>query len=233
MRGWFVVAAVALSAVIVVVGAGCGGGGEKPKLDRATLESMLMEIAPTLDDLPPNFAATEEKFQTNEEAAENDPDGPTAALKRYEDEGRLLGRVGAYMTNDTFGAFTNGGDAVVTVLTSIYEDSKGAAAAMDYVREVMADPARAQAIFQNVTDLQGEPMSFASIGDDTVAYRFTGVSHPEGIQVNVNFIAHAVGIRQGQGISTLVVAAIGGATPGSEVEELVRKLNERMAQALP
>ncbi len=232
MRGWFVVAAVALSAVIVVVGAGCGGGGE-PKLDRATLEGMLMEIAPTLDDLPLNFAVTEEKFQTNEEAAESDPDGPTAALKRYEDEGRLLGRVGVYTTSDTIGAFTNGGDALVTVLTSIYEDSKGAAAAMDYVREVMADPARAQVIFKNVTDLRGEPMSFVSIGDDTVAYRFTGVSHPEGIQVNVNFIAHAVGIRQGQGISTLVVAAIGGATPGPEVEELVRKLDERMAQALP
>ncbi|MDP2858668.1 MAG: hypothetical protein Q8P50_11920 [Bacillota bacterium] len=232
MRGWFVVAAVALAAVIVVVGAGCGGGGGKPKLDRATLEAMLTEIAPTLDDLPPNLAVTEESFQTNEEAAVNDPDGPTAALKRYEDEGRLLGRVGAYTTNDPFGTFTKGGDALVTVSTTIYEDSKGAAAAMDYLKELMADPGRTQATFEGVTDLQGEPMSFASIGDDTVAYRFTGVFHPADIQVNVNFIAHAVGIRQGQGVSTLIVAAIGGATPGPEVEELTRKLDERMAEAL-
>jgi len=190
-------------------------------------------MALTLDDLPPNFAVTQEKFETNEEAAQNDPDGPTAALKRYEQEGRLLGRVGVYMTNDPFGTFTKGGDALVTVATSIYEDSEGAVAAMDYLRGLMADPGRAQATFENVTDLQGEPMSFASIGDDTVAYRFTGVFHPPDIQVNVNFIAHAVGMRQGQGVSTLIVAAIGGATPGPEVEEMVRKLDERMAQALP
>jgi len=242
MRTWLIALALVVAAVPAVVGVGCGGDGEEGPsatsvpVDRPTLEAMLRSVALTLDDLPSGFVLQEEAFTDNEEAAEFDPEGKQAALARLDGWGRLLGYNATYMTNDPLGTFINGGTASVSVSLSIFQTSEGAVAGMEWGREVAANPSQSVSLFPGVISIEGEPMSFASIGDETLAARFTGTLRPEGegaeFEVDVDFIAHLVAIRRGRATAHIIVGAIGGATPGQEVEDIIRTLDERLAQAL-
>ena len=240
MRTWFIAVALAFAAAPSVLGVGCGGGGEEGPsatavpVDRPTLEAMLRSMALTLDDLPAGFVLQEEAFTDNEEAAETDPLGKQAALARLDEWGRLLGYEAIYMTNDPLGTFIKGGTAMVTVSLNIFRTSEGAAAGMEWGRQVAADPSQSIALFPGVISIEGEPMSFPSIGDETLAARFTGTLRPQDMAVNVDvdFVAHMVAIRRGRATAHIVVGAIGGATPGQEVEDIIRTLDERLAQAL-
>ena len=242
MRIRLIAVALALVAVPLVVGIGCGGGDEEGPsattvpVDRPTLEAMLSSAALTLDDLPAGFVLQEpgEVFTDNEEAAETDPEGKQAALARFNEWGRLLGYEASYMTNDPLGTFINGGTALVTVSLNIFETSEGAAAGIEWGRGIAADPGQSIALFPGVISIEGEPMSFPSIGDETLAANFTGTLRPEGVEfeIDVDFVAHLVAIRQGRATAHIIVAAIGGATPGQEVEDIIRILDERLAQAL-
>jgi len=242
MRTWLIAVALALVAVPLVVGVGCGGGGDEGvpsattvPVDRPTLEATLGSMALTLDDLPSGFVLQEpgEVFTDNEEAAETDPEGKQAALARFNEWGRLLGYEATYMTNDPLGTFINGGTALVTVSLNIFQTSEGAAAGMEWGREVAADPS-SSGLFPGVISIEGEPMSFPSIGDETLAARFTGTLRPEDMEfdVDVDFVAHLVAIRRDRATAHIVVGAIGGAEPGQEVEDIIRTLDERLAQAL-
>jgi hypothetical protein len=240
MRTWLIAVALALVAVPLVVGAGCGGGDEEGPsattvpTDRPTLEAMLRSMTLTVEDLPAGFVLEEEAFTDNEEVAETDPEGKQAALARLDGWGRLLGYEATYMTNDPLGTFINGGTASVTVSLSIFQTSEGAAAGIEWGREVAADPSQSPGLFSGIISIEGEPMSFPSIGDETLAARFTGTLRPEGVEleVDVDFIAHLVAIRRGRATAHIIVGAIGGATPGQEVEDIIRTLDERLAQAL-
>jgi hypothetical protein len=240
MRTWLTAVALAFLAVPAVLAVGCGGGGgEEPSatavpVDRPTLESMLRSVALTLEDLPPGFALQEEAFTDNDEAAETDPEGKQAALARLDGWGRLLGYEASYMTNDPLGTFINGGTALVNVSLNIFQTAEGAAAGMEWGRQVAADPSQSAGLFPGVIAIEGEPMSFPSIGDETLAAQFTGTLRPEDaeFEVDVDFVAHLVAIRRGRATAHIIVAAIGGATPGQEVEDIIRTLDERLAQAL-
>jgi len=240
MKTWLIAVALAFVAAPTVVGVGCGGGGEggpsatAVPADRPTLEAMLRSMALTLEDLPSGFVLQEEAFTDNEEAAETDPLGKQAALDRLNEWGRLLGYEATYMTNDPLGTFIKGGTAMVTVSLNIFRTSEGAAAGMEWGREIAADPSQSIALFPGVISIEGEPMSFPSIGDETLAARFTGTLRPQDMAVNVDvdFVAHMVAIRRGRATAHIVVGAIGSATPGQEVEDIIRTLDERLAQAL-
>ena len=240
MKTWLIAVALAFVAAPTVVGVGCGGGGEggpsatAVPVDRPTLEAMLRSMALTLEDLPAGFVLQEEAFTDNEEAAETDPLGKQAALARLNEWGRLLGYEATYMTNDPLGTFIKGGTAMVTVSLNIFRTSEGAAAGMEWGREIAADPSQSIALFPGVISIEGEPMSFPSIGDETLAARFTGTLRPQDMAVNVDvdFVAHMVAIRRGRATAHIVVGAIGGTTPGQEVEDIIRTLDERLAQAL-
>ncbi len=243
MRTWLIAVALALVAVPLVVGVGCGGGGDEEgpsattvPVDRPTLEATLSSMTLTLDDLPSGFVLEEpgEVFTDNEESAETDPEGKQAALARLDGWGRLLGYDATYMTNDPLGVFIEGGTALVSVSLNIFQTSEGAVAMGEWGREVAADPSQSIALFPGVISIEGEPMSFPSIGDETLAARFTGTLRPEDVEfeVDVDFVAHLVAIRRDRATAHIIVAAIGGATPGQEVEDIIRILDERLAQAL-
>jgi hypothetical protein len=228
---------LALVVIPTVVGVGCGGGGGEESsavpTDRPTLEATLRTVAPTLADLPSGFVLQEEKFTDNEEAAEADAEGAQAALARFDSWGRLLGYDATYMTNDPLGTFMKGGDAMITVSLNIFETPEGAAAGMEWGREVAADPS-SSGLFPGVISIEGESMSFPDIGDETLAATFAGTLRPEDMEfeVDVDFVAHLVAIRRDRATAHIVVGAIGGATPGQEVEDIIRTLDQRLAQAL-
>jgi hypothetical protein len=240
MRTRLIALALALVALPLVVGVGCGGGDEEGSsattvpTDRPTLEATLRSIALTLDDLPAGFVLEEEAFTDNEETAETDPEGYQAALARLNGWGRLLGYDATYMTNDPLGTFINGGTASVTVSLNIFETAEGAAAGMEWGRGIAANPSQSPSLFPGVISIEGEPMDFPSIGDETLAARYTGTLRPEDTEfdVDVDFIAHMVAIRRGRATAHIIVGAIGGATPGQEVEDIIRTLDQRLVQAL-
>jgi hypothetical protein len=241
MRTRLIAVALALVAIPLVIGVGCGGGGDEEgpsattvPTDRPTLEATLRTVAPTLADLPSGFVLQEEAFTDNEEAAETDAEGKQAALARFNEWGRLLGYDATYMTNDPLGTFISGGTALVTVSLNIFQTSEGAAAGMEWGREVATDPSRLPSLIPGVISIEAEPMSSPTIGDETLAARFTGTIRPEGVEleVDVDFVAHLVAVRQGRGTAHIIVGAIGGATPGQEVEDIIRTLDQRLTQAL-
>jgi hypothetical protein len=242
MRTWFIAVALALVVAPTIVGVGCGGGGgggasaTAVPTDRPTLEATLKKMALLVEDLPPGFVLQDpgELLTDNKEAAEVDTTGRLASLTRLDEWGRLLGYQASYMTNDPLGTYINGGDATVTLSLSIFRTPEGAAAGMEWGRGVATDTSQAIGLIPGVIALEAKPMSFPTIGDETLAAEYKGTIRPQGmdVQIDVDFVAHLVAIRRGRATAQLLVAAIGGATPGQEVENMIRTLDERMAQAL-
>lgn len=236
MKAWLWT--VVLMVLAVAVGVACGGGGgggdggAEPTPDRPAVEAMLRDISLKVEDLPAGFTLTGESFSDNEQAAADDPEGPTKAKERLDGWHRLLGHDASFMVADPFGTFQKGGTALITASVNIFADEQGAAEALQWGRDLLSNPAEAAAFIPNVSDLQGGPISFPTIGDETIASEFTGIVQPEGIQIKIDFIAHIVAIRNGKGVANVVVAAIGGAKPGPEVEQIIRTLNDRLGQTL-
>ena len=237
MRAWLW--ALVLIVLAAAVGVACGGGGggdgdgeAEPTPDRPTLEAMLTEISLKTEDLPSGFGEPDESFTDNEQVAENDPEGPTAGLERVEGWGRLLGHDANFLVTDPVGTFTKGGTALIVCSISIFADEQGAMEAMQWGRDLLSNPADAATLIPNVSDLEGGPISFATVGDETVAAEFTGKTQPEGVQIKIEFTADIVVVRNGKGVAYIAVGAIGGAKPGPEVDQLIGILDERLASVL-
>jgi len=235
MRAWLWAGVLIVLAAAVGMACGGGGGGDgkaEPTPDRPTLEAWLTEIQLKTEDLPSGFGDPDESFVDNEQAATNDPEGPTKALKRLESWGRLLGDDATFLVTDPLGTFQKGGTALILSSVSIFADEQGAIEAMQWGRDLLANPAEAATLIPNVSDLKGGPISYPTVGDETVASEFTGKTQPAGVQIKIDFTADIVAIRNGKGVAYIAVGAIGGAKPGPEVEQLIRILDERLGRVL-
>jgi hypothetical protein len=235
MRAWLWAAVLIVMAA--AVGTACGGGGDgdgeaEATPDRPTLEAMLGDISLKLEDLPGSFNVQEEAFTDNEQAAVIDPEGLTKGKERLDGWHRLLGYDASFMTTDPLGAFQAGGIALISESISIFADEQGTAEALQWGRDLLSNPADAASFIPDVSEMEGGPISFPTIGDETTAAEFTGMFRSEEFQVNVPFTAHVVVIRHGRGEAHITVSAIGGAKPGPEVEQLARLVDERMGETL-
>jgi len=235
MRAWLW--AAVLIVLATAIGMACGGGGSgdggaEPTPDRPTLEAMLNSITLKLEDLPGSFNVQQETFTDNEQAAVIDPEGPTKGKERLDGWQRLLGYEVRFMVSDPLGAFQSGGIATITSNISIFADEQGATEALQWGRDLLSDPSAATSFIAGVSETKGGPISFPTIGDETIAADFTGMFRAEDYQVNVPFKARVVVIRHGSGEAHITVAAIGGAEPGPEVEQLARLVDGRLGQAL-
>ena len=233
MRSWLW--AAVLIVLAMAVGTACGGGGDggaEATPDRPTLEAMLRNVTLKVEDLPGNFNLSQETFSDNEQAAVLDPEGPTKGKERLDGWQRLLGYEVRFMVTDPVGAFQSGGIATITSNISIFADEQGATEALQWGRELLSDPSQAASFIPGVSQMQGGPISFPTIGDETIASDFTGMFRAEEFQITVPFKARVVVIRHGRGEAHITVAAIGGAEPGPEAEQLARLVDERLGQAL-
>ena len=232
MKIRLIVALIGLVALLAVAGTACGGGGNG-KMSREDMEALLTKMTVTTDDLPSGLDLQgEPQFQDNEEAAKDDPEGPTAALARFESEGRLLSYNASYFTTDPIGAFTSGGIALITVSLTLFEDAEGAASAMDYARGLAENPVPGAGFLRGVTKIESKPLSLASVGDESQAFEYKGTLRPEEVQIDVDFTAHMALFRRDKVVAMVVVATIGGATPGQEVEDIATTLDDRISAAL-
>jgi hypothetical protein len=269
MKPWRVALVIALAVGALVIGVACGDGEDEegqagptataqadtptvtaetptaaaaatPALaDRAELEALLKSMALALEDLPSGFTLEEEKFETNEEAAVDYPDGVEQGLANYARWGRLLGYQATYSTEVSLATLMAGGTVYIMVGTTLYEKPGGASEAMAEGKGRLLDSEEQAKLLEEFKkdnpswkDPQFAPMSFADVGDDTFAYQLTGKVSTTEPGLEVAAVGQFVVVRRGRAIGTVVLAALQGPSPMQELEAMVRELDERMKDAL-
>jgi hypothetical protein len=234
MRAWFWMGVLVVLAA--AIGVACGGGGDgngdgeaEPTPDRPTLEAWLTEIQLKTETCLHGFGDPHPGF-TESRRPKTTGRAPPKVLSVW--RASAAGTRPSFLVTDPTGTFTRGGTALVVSSISIFADEEGAKQAMQWGRDLLANPADAATLIPNVSELEGGPISFASVGDETVAAEFTGKTQPEGVPVKIEFTADIVVVRNGKAVVYIAVGAIGGAKPGPEVDELIGILNDRLETVL-
>jgi uncharacterized protein with PIN domain len=196
-------------------------------------------MALRLEDLPTGFTLEDEEFTTNEEAAKTSPDGEEQGLADYARWGRLLGYNAVYSKEFSPAAMLTGGPIYIFVKTTLYEDAKGASWHLTSDKERLSKPeGRADLVERFKTenpdwqDVEFVPMSFVEVGDDIHTYQLTGEFREPESGLEVPVAAQLVQVRRGRGVGALMVASIQGPSPTEELEAMVRKLDQRIEEAL-
>lgn len=209
--------------------------------DRAEVEALLKAAALRLEDLPTGFTLDEERYTTNEEAAAESSDSPGAAtLEDMNRFGRILGYEASFSQEASLSTLLEGGTLFLQVTTTAYQDSDGADAAFEFVREKASDPEAVGAFEESfasspgveVKDATLSPMSFAEVGDERLAYEVKISAHSTDLNQDFNFIARLVGVRRDRVIGAVTVVTVNVASPVDELEDLARALDGHMKDAL-
>jgi hypothetical protein len=206
--------------------------------ERAATEALLKAAALRLEDLPSGFTLDEEKFTTNEEAAEGSDSPGAATLEDMNRFGRILGYEANYSQEVSLGSLL-GGTLFLQATTVVYRDSAGARDAFELTRQRTSDPEFAKAFEASVAGSAGEvrdasisPMSFAKVGDDRIAFEMKFTMHSPDLDTDLDFVGRIVGVRRDRGIDSITVLALGTPSPVQELEDLARTLDQRMKDAL-
>ena len=248
-----------LAAILAVLLVACGGGDDKTESpstegpasptaiasttavasmtaqDRSEAEALLKAATLQLEDLPSGYTLDEERFSTNEETADEQKDNPYApTLEDLNRFGRILSYDASYSQEVT--ADTTSGTLFVQITSALYQDSDGAAEALDFVRQQASDPGFADEFEQNFASSSGvqvksatvSPMSFAKVGDDRLAFEMKITAVSPGTDTDLDFVARVVGVQRGRGIDSITVLSVGSPSPVEELEDLARTLDERM-----
>jgi len=241
--------------VVAVVLAACGGGDEDEPTpagatspaaapigptaeERAAAEPLLKAAALLAEDLPEGFTFAEERFVTNEQSiAEqlNYSGAPTLEdLNRW---GQILEYEVTYSREVP--SIPTDATLYLEVTTSLYRDSAGADENFEFVRRQTTDPEYAEAqeqesaeAGQDIRDVEISPISFASVGEDRMAFELRFTTYNSSLGKDLNYVAQLIGVRRGRAIGTLQVLAVGSPHAVEELEDLAHTLDERMKAAL-
>jgi len=211
------------------------------------LEALLKAATLERDDFPSGFTLDEESFSTTEERAESDPIDPQETLNELNEWGHLLAYHAVY-SKEWLPEFLIGSITGFYVFAEVYQDASGARAAMAGQRERLEDPEVGATLWarSGLAELGfGEPllspMSFANIGDETYAFQFTtppslfSLNEFEWLGVLIREDRLIGGIQRifvGSRLGELLTTPTNGGSPVEQLEELTRKLHERMKAAL-
>ena len=204
--------------------------------DRSAAEPLLKAAALVAGDLPEGFTFQEEKFTTNGDEAEQESIVASAPTAQDLDQlGRILGYQ-AYYSRPAPATLT---EATVSfqIETDVYRDSKGADDHFELIRQMPSDPEFIRAIQEGdtesqVRDVMVSPISFAKVGDDRMAFELKFKVSRADLKSELSFFTQIIGIRRGAGLGFMTVLAIGAPHPVDQLEDLARKLDERMKDAL-
>jgi len=206
--------------------------------ERDAAGPILMAAALLAEDLPEGFTFDEERFLTNEEAVDEDLDYSGAAtLEDYNRWEQILQYEVTYR-RETPPSLT-GATLFMQVTTILFRDSAGADESFEFLRQQTSDPEYVKAAErdfaeegQDVRDLGVSPISFASVGEDRMAFDLTFTMHDPDLDRDLGYVSQLIAIRRGRVIGALQTLAVGSPHPLEEVETLARKLDERMKDAL-
>jgi len=201
--------------------------------ERIAAEALLKAISLRVEDLPEGFTLVDEGFTTNEEIA-GEEDAPGALTV---EELNRLGRILGYET--VYSRDAPSGTLLLLLTTDVYRDPAGAGEQFEFLREQPSDPELLEALQEQVpgTGLEIQaatisPLSLAEVGDDRLAFEVKSTVRIPDLNTNVDQFARFVEIRTARGIGSIMAVAVGSPTPVEELEDLARKLDERMKDAL-
>lgn len=233
--------------VVVALMVGCLFVAACEEEQLTPLEALLKTATLQAEDFPSGFTLDEERFRTTEQRAENDPIDPEDTLKKLNEWGHMLAYVVSYSKEvalDTpLGSITG-----YSVHVTIFQDADGARAAMAGLRERSEDPEVGEALWArsglsefSVSYPGLSRMPFADIGDETFATQMTATSPslpPQKLDIlEVVFredrLIGGIGrVSVGSPLGEFPTTPTNGGSPVEQLEELARKLHERMEAAL-
>jgi hypothetical protein len=202
--------------------------------ERSQAEGLLKAATLGAADLPEGFTLVDEGFTTNEEVAGEEGSSPGAlGVEDLDRLGRILGYEAVYSRE------ASSGTLLLLVTTDLFRDSAGAGEHFDLLRQQPSDPELLKALQESLPDASLDiqnatisPISFAEVGDDRLAYELKATVHIPDLNTNVVQFTRFVDIQRGRGIGSLAAVAVGSPSPVEELEDLARKLDERMKDAL-
>lgn len=210
--------------------------------ERAEAEALLKAAALRTEDLPSGFTLDEESFSTNEEAATESSDSPGSFtltdMNRFQ---RILGYDASFSNLE---ALTSSavfeGTLFVQSTATVYRNPSGAGEAFEFVREQTSDTQAAQVFEESfassagveVRDASISPVSIPELGDDRLAIEIRVSAHSAELDEDFEFVAQLVAIRRDRLVGSFTVVAVNAPAPAEELENLARKLDERMQGAL-
>ena len=206
--------------------------------ERAQAEAFLKAAALQVEDLPEGFTLDGEQFITNEDEAEQGsilPGAPTAEdLSRWE---RILGYQASY--SPEVSAAATSGTLFYQLETNVYRNSKGADGHFEVTRQQPSDPEfitafkeEAKTAGGDVQDASVSPISLAKVGDNQLAYEIRLTAHYSDPDRELDLIAQVIGIRRDRATGFITVVAIDLPLAVDELENLARRLDERLKDAL-
>jgi hypothetical protein len=241
-RAAALLAGMALVAVLLVT---CGGDNDATPTpaaptaeERAAAEPILRAATLPGEDLPEGFTFQAERFLTNEESAAEELDYAGAAtVEDFNLWGQILQYEVTYQRE--IPSTITGATLSVGVTTALFRDSDGAGESFEFVRRQTSDPEYVVALEQQsvaegdaIRDVVISPISFASVGNDRMAFEATFTAYDPNRDQDLDFISQLIAVRRGRAVGSLVVRAVGSPHPLEEVEDLARALDQRMKDAL-
>jgi hypothetical protein len=210
--------------------------------ERAANEALLKAASLQLEDMPEGFTLDEESFSTNEEAASQSSDSPgsftLADMNRFQ---RILGYDATYSNLEALTASAVfEGTLFLQTTATVYRNPDGAGEAFEFVRQQTSDAEAAQVFEESfaisagveVTNASILPVSIPELGDDRLAIEIRVSAHSADLDQDFDFVAQLVEVRRDRVIGSFTLVTVNGPTPQEELDDLTRKLDERMQGAL-
>jgi hypothetical protein len=231
-----------LALLAVLLGACSGGENQATSTptaptaeERAAAEPILRAAILSGEDMPEGFTFSEEGFLTNEESAAQGLDytgAPTVEdLNRW---GQILEYEVTYQRE--FPTTLTGATLSIDVTITLYRDSAGADDNFEVVRQQTSGPdyigALEQAFAEGGRDISMSPISFANVAEDRMAFEFRYTMYAPNVERDLDFVEQLIAIRRGRAIGVIDALATGSPHPVEELEDLARKLDERLKDAL-
>ena len=192
---------------------------------RAELEELLRSMALRPEDLPDGFTPLGERFITNEEEAEDYPEGAEQGLADYATLGRLLGYHRDYIRGISFTATPQAAEELefCGVNIVLWKDPSGATGQSDNVRRNLLNP--------DLTTELGDcnPIALMPIGNAAFGYD-CAEKLSDGTQIR-----HITGfMRRERAYAWVIMQGRSGEEWPSvqELEAALQKIDRRMQQAL-
>jgi hypothetical protein len=215
--------------------------------ERSEAEALLKAAALRAEDLPEGLLLEDEGFATNEELGEVGDllvemfysAGGVSLKDRFYSSGRILGYHANYKA-DAPSDPSSLSRMSFNVSVDLYRDSAGLHAGFELLRQHLPDETAVREIAQEfyeslgmeLGDLSVSSPSFAEVGDERVAREMKVTVRTPDLDTDIHFVLRWVCIQRDRLFGSLMMMTVNASPPVEQLEDLARKLDERMKDAL-
>jgi hypothetical protein len=207
-------------------------------------EVLLRNASLRQEDLPDRFRFQYDELTTNGRHVAimgqfEEPGSLGVTQEELDCWGRILGYAATYDRIEGMGRVT----ARVLVTVDLFEDPGGASQYLAWLSRDLSNPVnsatwkRAQGSYGQFDwewhDVTASPISFTPIGNERIAGEMAAALHNRyDADLDFEYAAKAVAFRSGRAVGIIIVRGKDSAPSTKQLEDLARKLEQRMKDAL-